>query len=191
MKYYFGKPTGRDSFGSAQHQEKLALVPTCLSQRRNFIILRKKQVNIGPTAQPITVVSRGFWFMFLLTIVHLLAPCEMTEMSLEGTVLLLVTSTSKREAITLSPELQSAFTVASATELDVTSQAISTKHHGWTEPENTGFYSLFNYEGASRSMRLSKESAIRTTASNLVNIGGHLPSSGPGRAPRWQGQSSD
>lgn len=31
--------------------------------------------------------------MFLLLIVHLLAPCEMTEMSLEGTVLLLATST--------------------------------------------------------------------------------------------------
>lgn len=40
-------------------------------------------------------------------------------------------------------------------------------------------------------MRLSKESAIRTTASNLVNIGGHLPSSGPGRTSRWHGQSSD
>lgn len=66
----------------------------------------------------------------------------------------------------------------------MTSQAISTEHHGQAEPENMGFYSLFNYEGASRSMRLSKESAIRTTASNLVNIRGHLPSSGPGRTSR-------
>lgn len=93
---------------------------TLASPKEETIILRKKQVNIGFTAQTITVVSRGFWFMFPLTIVHLCAPREMTEMSLEETVLLLVTSTSKREAITPSAKLQYAFTVASATELDLT-----------------------------------------------------------------------
>lgn len=62
-------------------------------KEKHFLILRKKQVNIGFTAQPIPVVSLGFRRMVLLTAVHLLAPCEMTEMSPKVTVLLLGTST--------------------------------------------------------------------------------------------------
>lgn len=72
-----------------------------LLKEKNGLILRKNQVNIGFTAQPMTVVSPGFWVMFLLTIIHLLAPWEMTEISPKVTVLLLATLASEREAISL------------------------------------------------------------------------------------------
>lgn len=45
------------------------------------LILRKRQVNTKFIAQPISVVPAAFWFVVLLTTVHLLAPWEMTEMS--------------------------------------------------------------------------------------------------------------
>lgn len=93
MKHYFGKPIQHFSFVPVRWYEKLALTHMVWLKEKNFLIFRKKRVSMEFTAQPITVLGPGFWFMFPLTIVHLLAPCEMTEMSPKETALLLGTST--------------------------------------------------------------------------------------------------
>ena len=158
-----------------------------LIKKKNFLILRRRQVNIGFTALPITVIHPGFWFMFPLTTVHLHGPWG-RQACLQRRWSYYWESQLDRGVLSLSSEPQNALTTARRWLLSY--MAISTKPHSWAEPENAGCLpSVVNYKRAPRSTRLLVGAGNQDPASDLVYIAGNWLHQ-PGRALRRAGLSS-